>query len=85
MKPANALLFPILRDPDLRIVRKYKAANSAYFTIISREGTIEKYWPGYSVGMLTEANEQLAQLSQIKVKTIDVTGAPDEMFSGCPY
>ena len=82
---AQRVAFPILGDPALRIVREYKAENSAYFAIIAPGGTIEKYWPGYSADMLKEANAHLARLAGVEAGPVDVTDAPAEMYSGCPY
>ncbi len=81
----NRVSFPILCDPELRIVREYKAENSAYFAIVARGGAIERYWPGYSVGMLKEAGERLARLAGVDPKPIDATDAPDDLYSGCPF
>ncbi len=77
--------FPILSDPDLKIVHAYQAENSAYFALIAKEGTIDTYWPGYSADMLKEASERLAWLAGVGVKSIDVTDAPAQLYSGCPY
>ncbi len=82
---ANHVPFPILADPDLRIVREYKAENSAYFAIIAPDGSIEKYWPGYSADMLREANELLARFAGVEAKLLDVAGAPEDLYTGCPY
>ncbi|WP_422929730.1 redoxin domain-containing protein [Singulisphaera sp. PoT] len=81
----NQVEFPVLCDPDLKIVREYKAENSAYFALVAPGGKIEKYWPGYSVNMLKEANERLARISGREMKPVYVTDAPDELYSGCPY
>ena len=81
----NRVSFPILCDPDLRIVREYKAENSAYFAVIARGGTVEKYWPGYGADMLKEANALLARLAGVEAKPIDVADAPDDLYTGCPF
>jgi hypothetical protein len=68
-------------------VRKvgYKAESSAYVALVSKEGAIEKLWPGYSAEMLKDASERLARLSGIEVRAIDPTDAPTEMTTGCPF
>lgn len=82
----NKAAFPILCDVDLAIIHDYKAESSAYLAIVSRGGTIEKLWPGYSVAMLEEASARLAKLAETDVQPIDTTGAPsDEMLTGCPF
>lgn len=77
--------FPILADPDLEIVRRYRARNSAYVALVSRDGRIAKLWPGYSSGMLNELGAELSRLSGAPERLIDVSGAPLELYSGCPY
>lgn len=77
--------FPLLSDPDLRIVHEYKAENSAYVALIAKGGRIEKLWPGYSADMLTEAAACLSRLTGVDAKPIDVQDAPVEMTTGCPY
>ncbi len=77
--------FPFLSDPDLRIVHEYKAENSAYVALIAKGGTIDKFWPGYSVDMLADAAARLARLTGVVAKPIDVREAPTEMTTGCPY
>ncbi|MDR3635875.1 MAG: redoxin domain-containing protein [Isosphaeraceae bacterium] len=81
----NHVPFPILCDPELKIVREYKAENSAYTVLVARGGTIERYWPGYSAEMLREAGERLARLAGVDVKPLDLNDAPDYLYSGCPY
>ena len=77
--------FPLLSDPDLRIVREYKAENSAYVALVAKGGRIEKLWPGYSAEMLTQATTCLGRLTGVNAKRIDIRDAPEEMTTGCPY
>ncbi|WP_165226961.1 peroxiredoxin family protein [Aquisphaera insulae] len=77
--------FPLLSDPRLDLVHEYKVENSAYLALVARGGTIVKCWPGYSVGMLEEANAELARLAGVEAKPVNSTGAPIEMYTGCPY
>jgi peroxiredoxin len=81
----NRVPFPILADPESRIVHNYKAESSAYVALVSKEGTIEKLWPGYSAQMLNDASERLARLSGSEPRPVDTTDAPAEMTTGCPY
>ncbi|WP_422927923.1 peroxiredoxin family protein [Singulisphaera sp. PoT] len=81
----NKVRFPILADPELKIVRAYKAENSAYVALVSKGGTIEKLWPGYSSEMLKDVSLRLARLADTDPKPIDTTDSPDEMLSGCPF
>ena len=77
--------FPLLSDPDLLTVHRYKAENSAYIALIAKGGRIEKLWPGYSIDMLADAGARLARLTGVDPRPIDVHEAPTEMTTGCPY
>jgi peroxiredoxin len=77
--------FPILCDPNLKIVRECGVVRSAYVALIAPGGTIEELWPGYSSTMLTELGAKLAQYSKLPEVPIDTSGAPTRMTSGCPY
>jgi peroxiredoxin len=77
--------FPLLCDPDLEIVRQYKALNSVYVALVVPGGKVSGFWPGFSAKMLEELSVRLAELTHEPRKPIDTTDAPDEMVSGCPY
>ena len=77
--------YPVLSDPDLRIIKACGAERSAYVAIIARNGAIDRLWPGYSSGMLAELEARLTQLTGLMKTPIDVTGAPIELASGCPF
>ncbi|WP_165067820.1 peroxiredoxin family protein [Paludisphaera rhizosphaerae] len=79
------IAYPMLTDPDLKIVRDYGVENSAYVVVIDRQGRIVKHWPGYSTGMLRELGATLAALSGTAEQPLDVSQAPDEEYSGCPF
>lgn len=77
--------YPILADPEQAIVKAYGVENSAYVALVSPEGTIEHLWPGYSAAMLTELVDRLTAMTGQTLGPIDLTGAPSELYSGCPY
>ncbi len=77
--------YPVLADPDLRIIRACGAERSAYVAIIARGVAIDQLWPGYSSGMLAELEARLTQLTGLTVPPIDAAGAPIELASGCSF
>jgi peroxiredoxin len=81
----NHVPFPVLADPEFQIIHAYKAESSAYVALVSKDGTIETLWPGYSGPMLTEASETLGHLSGREVQTIDLTEAPTVLTTGCSF
>ena len=77
--------YPLLLDPDLRLVRAYGVENSAYVVLVDQKGQIMMHWPGYSAPMLQELGATLARLTRSAVRPIDTLDAPVEFYSGCPY
>jgi peroxiredoxin len=77
--------YPVLADPDLRIIRACGVERSAYVAMISRGGTIDRLWPGYSAGMLAELGVRLARLTGLTKPPTDAAGAPLELASGCMF
>ncbi len=55
--------YPLLVDPEHKIIRAYQIENSAYVVIIDSLGRIRKHWPGYSSSMLKELGANLAELT----------------------
>jgi peroxiredoxin len=77
--------YPVLADPDRRIIAACEAERSAYVMLVTPGGTIESLWPGYSAGMLQELGTRLARLSGANEEPISTEGAPTEMASGCSF
>jgi peroxiredoxin len=77
--------YPLLLDPDRRIIRNYNIENSAYVVLVDPEGRILKHWPGYSSTMLQELGGALARLVGTAERPLDVTDAPEILYSGCPF
>ncbi|MFQ3587671.1 MAG: redoxin domain-containing protein [Fimbriimonadaceae bacterium] len=77
------LQYPILADPDLKILRPYKSERSVYVTLIRPDGGIDKMWPGYSADMLIELDTKLAQITGLDVPRFDPLYAPTKLSSGC--
>lgn len=77
--------FPVVHDPELRAMREMGATNSAFVAVVRRGGEVEKLWPGFSRGMLEEVSSRLAALAGAEPREIDTTGAPGELYTGCPF
>jgi peroxiredoxin len=77
--------FPIVPDPDLRILSAYQAERSAYTLLVGRGLRIVKAWPGYSADMLKELNTTLSRLTHTPEPFFDPKYAPKEMTAGCSF
>ncbi len=82
---ANGVPFPIVPDPKLELTHAFGATNSAYVAVIDRSGSLDAFWPGYSVAMLHDLNARIASLSGLPEQPIETPDAPEEMYSGCPF
>ncbi len=74
--------FNSLYDPDLKIIRSYKANASPWVIQVSKAGKIAKVWSGYSAPALKEINAAMAKAAGAKLATVDLSGAPAEMAFG---
>jgi peroxiredoxin len=77
--------FPIVPDPKLEIIHAYRAQQSVYSALVSREGEVVKLWPGYSSDMMQEMNRLMAQEVGEAARPFDTQYAPKEKTSGCYF
>jgi peroxiredoxin len=77
--------YPVLADPDHRIIDACGVENSASVALVARGGTIEALWPGYSAGMLADLGARLSRHTGLAAAPVDAGGAPAEMTSGCSF
>jgi len=57
---ANEVPYPILADPTLEIIRRFRAENGAYVAIVTPPGTIDSLWPGCSTEMFAQLGRRIA-------------------------
>jgi peroxiredoxin len=81
-KQQQSTPFPVISDWDKAIAQEFGASRSAY-TALVREGKIIKLWPGYSVNMLQELGKLISEETKSASRSFDVSGAPEQMTSGC--
>ncbi|WP_165072720.1 peroxiredoxin family protein [Paludisphaera rhizosphaerae] len=77
--------FPILADPDHRLIKACQAERSVYVMLVAPGGAVEALWPGYSADMLTDLGSRLARLTGRTETPVDTRGAPEELVSGCAF
>ena len=76
--------FPILLDPDLKVIKAFKAERGAYVSLVAK-GKIVKQYAGYGEDMLQELNARLAALAGVKVRKYDSSQSPAHLTSGCVF
>ncbi len=77
--------YAVAYDPDQKVIKAYKAKHSVYTLLLNQRGEIIKMWPGYSKGILTEMNSELAKAAGVKESKFDPKYAPDTKTSGCDF
>ena len=75
--------FPIVCDPDLKLMRMFKAQHSAFSFLILQNHRIAKMWPGFSQSLLANITDTLASTINEQAPKIDFSDAPLQNTSGC--
>lgn len=70
--------YPVIFDPDLKIIKAFEAERSPWTILVGADGKIIEEWHGYSTGYLNETNSVLAKSTKMKAPKIDVAGAPEQ-------
>ncbi|HJP83844.1 MAG TPA: hypothetical protein VJ835_10105 [Fimbriimonadaceae bacterium] len=76
-------VFPVIPDPKLDVIHAFKAQQSVYSALVSKDGKIVKQWPGYSVDMIADMNREMASEVGETPRKFDAEYAPLEKTSGC--
>jgi peroxiredoxin len=74
--------FPVLFDPDLKIIRSYQAFASPWIVVVGPNGEVSKRQSGYSGPTLTELNALMAKSAGVTAAKLDFKGAPAEETFG---
>ena len=96
---ANATPYPILADPHLQIIHRFRAENGAYVALLSLPATqtattganaqadavIDTLWPGCSAELLTQMGQRIAAVTGVAQRPVDVSGLPSAPITGCPF
>jgi hypothetical protein len=77
--------YPVIPDPEKKIIHAYGAKASVYSTLISTQGRVVKMWPGYSAGLLQDINATLASEAHVPVQPFDPEYAPKVKATGCAF
>lgn len=77
--------YPVFADADRKIIRRFGAKNGCYVSLLTPEGVIDGYWPGSSADALQELGRRIAKLTHVEERSLDVTGMPKALTSGCHF
>lgn len=79
----NDVPYPMLADPNRDLISKYGARNSVYVALVSQDGRIENFWPGYDRKMIGELNDKVAALAGMYPQPVNLDKVPEILTSGC--
>lgn len=82
---ANAVVYPIICDPQKGLPKSFKIVSSASFALVDGRGMIVKVWAGYNRDALRQLNFLLGTLTQTGPREFDDSAAPKDMTAGCAY
>jgi len=77
--------YPVVSDPTKQIIHAYGATNSAFSVLVGKNGKILKMWPGYSIDLLEDMNQNLAVAIGQEPKPFDTKWAPKTRAAGCAF
>ena len=77
--------YPMLLAGDGAVFASYDAKRSVYVTLVARDGSVVKQWPGYSESMLKELVGVLESDSGVSPLEFTFEMAPKVMNSGCEF
>lgn len=76
---------PILADPEQRIIKNLGAENGGYAALLTPDGVIDGFWPGCSADGMKELSRRIARLARVSERTLDLSGMPGPLTTGCPF
>jgi hypothetical protein len=79
------LPYPILADPDRRLIRRFQAKNGGYVVLLTPAGVMDGCWPGWSGHVMQELGRRIARLAGVEERPLDVAGMPAALTAGCPF
>jgi hypothetical protein len=82
---ANRTPYPVLADPDRAIIDRFEAKNGCYVALVRPEGAVDVLWPGCSAEMMRDLGRRISELGAVADRSIDVTGLPATLTTGCPF
>src|SRR5262249_25617571 len=95
----NTTPYPVLADPEKRIIRRLGAENGVYVALLVQPDApleilgaavqtvsrIDSLWPGCSAEMFTQMGRRIAAAAGVTERPLDLSGLPSAPVTGCPF
>ena len=77
-----AVNYPLLGDPDKKLIDAYKLVHSICTFQIGTDGKIAKVFPGYGIESLSALNTAMADVAKTPLPAVDLSKAPKQFTFG---
>jgi hypothetical protein len=81
----NSVPYPIIADPETRLIGRFDAKNGGYAALLRPEGIVAGFWPGFSRDAMADLGRRIAGLVSVAEHAIDTRGLPVKLTTGCPF
>lgn len=82
---ASGCTFPVLPDPDLKLITAFGAERAVYTTLVAPGSRIDSTYPGYSRETLAEISRKIARMAGVTLQAIDFSKGPETLVTGCEF
>jgi hypothetical protein len=82
---ANSVPYPLIADPDERLIRRFDAKNGGYAALLDAGGVVVGFWPGFSEEAMTDLGRRMSRLARVEERPIETAGLPKKLTTGCPF
>jgi peroxiredoxin len=72
----HKVTFPVVLDPDKKVIKAFGAQASPWVVVVNQNGTIGRIDPGSSQARLNALNQFAARTAKVQVAKIDFSRAP---------
>jgi len=81
----NKAEFPILLDPNYKIIKDYQAPSSPTLILVSSDQQIVTKWCGYSKSTFEDMNSTIAKHIRTEPAKLNLENASERLQCGCPF
>jgi peroxiredoxin len=81
----NSVPYPLIADPDERLIRRFDAKNGGYAALLDAAGVVVGFWPGFSQDAMTDLGHRMSGLAGVGERPIETAGLPKKLTTGCPF
>jgi peroxiredoxin len=82
---ANAVPYPVIADPEEKLIDRFEAKNGGYAALLDSQGSVAGFWPGFSDDAMSDLGRRISRLAGIAELPIETAGLPKKLTTGCHF